>query len=74
MCANKKYEIDANLPPIPLTETQCQDFCEIDAECFRYKYTINRTSDEIKCQFFTRDYSQECGSVGGTLVRYNALY
>ena len=68
LCQNEQFEVDANLPPISLTEVQCQDFCELDAECFRYKHTKNRTSGETKCQFFTRDYSQECASIGGTQV------
>ena len=70
LCASEQYEIEANLPPIPLSEQQCQEFCELEADCTRYKYTNNRTSGELICQFFTADYSQECGSFGGTLVRY----
>ena len=68
VCINEDYEIEANLPPIQLTEAQCQDFCELEANCLRYKFTMNRTSGDTKCQFFTRDYSQECASVGGTQV------
>ena len=66
-CANANYEIKPSFPS--LSETECQDFCQNKANCLRYKHSINKSSGETECQFFTSDYAQECVTVGGTLVR-----
>ena len=47
------------------TETLCQEFCELNADCTYYQYRID------DCQMYKADYRQLCNIYGGSNVSRN---